>query len=80
MGFSSKACMGPKQVAIANEVFRYDEDAIIRAKHIKEAFEQQSAQGNNGFMDEKYGFIDEPIYRDALLVLQGCCTLTTPKI
>jgi len=69
MGFSSKACMGPKQVAIANEVFRYDEDAIIRAKHIKEAFEQQSAQGNNGFMDEKYGFIDEPIYRDALLVL-----------
>ena len=70
MGSTSKACMGPKQVAIANEVFRYDEDAIIRAKYIKELFEQQSALGNNGFMDERYGFIDEPIYRDALLVLK----------
>jgi len=70
MGFTSKACMGPKQVAIANEVFRYDEDAIMRAKYIKELFEQQSALGNNGFMDERYGFIDEPIYRDALLVLK----------
>jgi len=71
MGFTSKACMGPKQVAIANKVFNYNEDAIIRAKHIKEAFERESAQGNNGFMDAKYGFIDEPIYRDALLVLKS---------
>jgi len=69
MGFTSKACMGPKQVAIANEVFNDDKDAMIRAKYIKEAFEQQSAQGINGFMDDKYGFIDEPIYKDALLVL-----------
>jgi len=70
MGFTSKACMGPKQVGIANEVFNDDKDAIIRAKYIKEAFEQQSAQGINGFMDDKYGFIDEPIYRDALLILK----------
>lgn len=70
MGFSSKACMGPKQVAIANEIFNHHEDAIIRAKHIKKAFERESAQNNHGFMNEKYGFIDEPIYRDALLVLK----------
>jgi len=69
MGFTSKACMGPKQVAIANEVFGNDEDAITRAKHIKEIFEQQSAKGIHGFMDDKYGFIDEPIYKDALLTL-----------
>ena len=25
----------------------------------------------NGFMDEQYGFIDEPIYRDALLILNN---------
>jgi len=71
VGFTSKACMGPKQVAIANEVFALDEEAYIRAKHIKEVFETHAKQGINGFMDDKYGFIDEPIYRDALLLLQN---------
>ena len=71
MGLTSKACMGPKQVAIANAIFNTDEDALLRAKHIKDVFERESAKGNNGFMDETYGFIDEPIYRDALLVLQN---------
>jgi len=69
MGFESKACMGPKQVAIANEVFGVDTAALERAQHIKKRFEEESAQNNHGFMDEKYGFIDEPIYRDALLIL-----------
>ena len=69
MGFTTKACMGPAQVAIANEVFGVDEEAIHRAKVIKEAFESSSAKGENGFMHEEFGFIDEPIYRDALLVL-----------
>jgi len=71
MGFTSKACMGPKQVAIANEVFALEKEAYLRAKHIKEVFEVHVKQGINGFMDENYGFIDEPIYRDALLVLGG---------
>lgn len=69
MGFISKACMGPKQVAIANAVFTTDKDALVRAKYIKEAFERESANNNNGFMDETYGFIDEPIYKDSLLIL-----------
>lgn len=69
MGFTTKACMGPLQVEIANEVFSVEKNEIVRAKHIKEAFETSSAKGENGFMDEDYGFIDEPIYRDALLVL-----------
>ena len=75
MGYNSKACMGPKQVAIANEVFGLDRLALERAIHIKKRFEEESAQNNHGFMDEKYGFIDEPIYRDALLVLSGENTL-----
>ena len=71
MGFESKACMGPKQVAIANEVFGVSADALARAKHIKARFETEAARGNNGFMDDRYGiFIDEPIYRDALLTLE----------
>ena len=71
MGFESKACMGPKQVQIANSIFiinKYEEE---RARHIKEAFEAHAAQGINGFMDDSYGFIDEPIYRDSLLILNN---------
>lgn len=71
MGFETKACMGPKQVQIANKVFGINKYEIERALYIKEAFETNSAQGINGFMDEKYGFIDEPIYRDSLLILNN---------
>jgi len=71
MGFESKACMGPKQVAIANDIFTLNSYEYQRALHIKTVFEQNAAQNINGFMDEKYGFIDEPIYRDALLVLNN---------
>jgi len=69
MGFTTKACMGPLQVQIANEVFAIENEALIRANHIKRVFEKSTKNGENGFMDIKYGFIDEPIYRDALLVL-----------
>ena len=62
--------MGPKQVAIANEVFSVDQYELKRAMHIKTAFETHSAQNNHGFMDDTYGFIDEPIYKDALLTLK----------
>ncbi len=71
MGFSSKACMGPAQVDIANSIFGVSKDEIERAKHIKKVFEDSSSINENGFMDTKYGFIDEPIYKDALLVLDS---------
>ena len=71
MGFESKACMGPKQVEIANKTFGVSKLDIDRALHIKSVFETQSSQNNTGFMDDKYGFIDEPIYRDSLLILNN---------
>lgn len=71
MGFETKACMGPKQVEIANAVFSINKYEIERALHIKASFEANSKQGINGFMDDKYGFIDEPIYRDSLLILNN---------
>jgi len=71
LGFASKACMGPKQVDIANEVFSINKYEIERARHIKASFESHETQGVNGFMDDKYGFIDEPIYRDSLLILNN---------
>ncbi len=69
MGYSGKSCLGPKQVEIANEVFAKDADAIKRAKEIKELFEKMVKKGESGFMHPSYGFIDEPIYKDALLTL-----------
>jgi len=71
MGFESKACMGPKQVEVANKIFGISEYELVRAKEIKESFESSSKKGENGFMHPKYGFIDEPIYKDALLVLDS---------
>jgi citrate lyase subunit beta/citryl-CoA lyase len=71
MGFETKACMGPKQVEIANKIFSINKYEIERALHIKAAFETNSSKGINGFMDDKYGFIDEPIYRDSLLILNN---------
>ena len=66
MGFRSKACMGPAQVEIANEIFGASEEEIADAEEICRLFEESGAKGINGFMHEKYGFIDEPIYKDAL--------------
>ncbi|MDD3775115.1 MAG: aldolase/citrate lyase family protein [Sulfurovaceae bacterium] len=71
LGFTSKACMGPKQAIIANEVFGLDDEQIKRAKYIKEVFELNSSKGIHGFMDDRYGFIDEPIYKDALNILKN---------
>ena len=70
MGFESKACMGPKQVQIANKIFGITKNELERARHIKKVFEANAAKGLNGFMDEEYGFIDEPVYRDSLLILK----------
>ncbi len=71
MGFESKACMGPAQVAIANKIFGPDPEAIQHAQEIVKRFEEASQRNVHGFLDEEYGFIDEPIYRDALNTLES---------
>ncbi len=70
MGFGGKQCLGPLQVQEANKIFSVTEEDIKKARYIVEVFEKNSEKGINGFMDEKYGFIDEPIYKDALLILR----------
>ena len=67
MGYEAKACITPDQVKVVNRIFLWDRQ---KALYIKERFERMSAQGVTGFVDEKYGFIDEPIYKDALNVLK----------
>ena len=70
MGYTAKSCLGPAQVTIANEIFTVLDAEIERAKYIKERFEEMAEEYVSGFMDAQYGFIDEPIYKDALLTLE----------
>ena len=71
LGFNSKACMGPAQVEVANKIFTANELELKRAKEIVAAFKENSSIGVNGFMHPEYGFIDEPIYKDALNILES---------
>ena len=70
MGFSAKGCVSPSQAKEVMECFEIQDREIQRAKDIIELFENMKAQGITGFADKKYGFIDEPIYKGALKVIQ----------
>ena len=69
MGYDSKGCISPKQVELVNEVFVDEEEQIKRAQIIVKLFEMHQEQGITGFVDDEYGFIDEPIYKGALALL-----------
>jgi citrate lyase subunit beta/citryl-CoA lyase len=70
MGFSAKACISPKQVALVKRVFVNKEEELQRARVIVKLFEMHQEEGITGFVDEEYGFIDEPIYKGALKLLE----------
>jgi len=67
---NAKVAISPTQVDIINKCFKTDEKDIQKAKYIKKIFEKNKQNGISGFVDKKYGFIDEPIYKDALLLLR----------
>jgi citrate lyase subunit beta/citryl-CoA lyase len=69
MGFRSKGCISPAQVGIVNEIFEIDAHMIDRAKKIVALFQEQQSKGITGFSDDILGFIDEPIYKGALALL-----------
>ena len=71
MGYSAKGCLSPQQVAAVNETFRDTEAELKRAKIIVKLFEMHRDEGVTGFSDEEYGFIDEPIYKGALKLLES---------
>jgi len=69
MGYDAKGCISPAQVLQVNKVFIDEEKEIQRAKVIIKLFEMHKEQGITGFVDDEYGFIDEPIYKGALVLL-----------
>ena len=70
MGFDAKGCISPTQVELIHEVFGHSEAEIKRCREIVKLFEDHSMRGVSGFVDERYGFIDEPIYKGAISVLK----------
>ena len=70
MGYDSKGCISPMQVTLANEKFVNEETQLNRARIIVKLFEMHRDEGITGFVDEEYGFIDEPIYKGALALLE----------
>ena len=71
MGYNAKGCISPKQVELVNEHFTDKEEEIKRAKIIVKLFEMHRDEGTTGFVDDEYGFIDEPVYKGALKLLDS---------
>jgi citrate lyase subunit beta/citryl-CoA lyase len=70
MGYDAKGCISPTQVTEVNRVFINEEKELKRAKIIVKLFEVHKKEGITGFVDDEYGFIDEPIYKGALAQLK----------
>lgn len=71
IGLDAKGCITPDQVQLTHEIFGVSESEKQRCRTIVKLFEEHKAQGITGFVDERYGFIDEPIYKGALAVLKN---------
>lgn len=72
IGFDAKGCISPAQVGLIHEIFGHSEVEIERCREIVKLFEEHSVRGVSGFVDDRYGFIDEPIYKGAISVLNSC--------
>lgn len=70
IGLDAKGCITPDQVNAVHEVFGVSDSEIQRCETIVRLFEDNEAKGITGFVDERYGFIDEPIYKGALAVVK----------
>ena len=71
MGYKSKGCISPDQVRLADKIFLDNTQEIEKANKIIKLFESQRKMGITGFTDAELGFIDEPIYKGALNLLEN---------
>lgn len=75
IGFDAKGCISPDQVKLIHNVFGISDAELERCSEIVRLFEENVSKGISGFVDERYGFIDEPIYKGALAVVSSLdCT------
>ena len=66
MGYDAKGCISPSQVKMVERVFNINKYEIEKAREIVTLFEANAKESVTGFSHDNYGFIDEPIYKDAL--------------
>ncbi|MGM0622414.1 MAG: HpcH/HpaI aldolase/citrate lyase family protein [Campylobacterota bacterium] len=66
LGYDAKSCISPQQVAIANSTYKVSDAMYEKAKKIVKLYEQHQKLGVVGFDAKELGFIDAPIYKDAL--------------
>lgn len=71
MGYSAKGCLSPNQVPLVNKILVDDVAQLERAHVIVKLFEMNRDIGITGFVDDEYGFIDEPIYKGALALIEA---------
>lgn len=71
MGYTASSCISPTQAQIVNQILSEDEKEIEKAKYIVKIFEENRINGITGFVDEKFGFVDEPIYKNAKQILKN---------
>ena len=60
---------------LTHKVFGFSDAEIQAAKYIVSLFEAKREEGITGFSDETYGFIDEPIYKGALIIVNNTAKL-----
>lgn len=71
MGYEAKGCISPAQADLVHQIFGHNHTELSRAREIVSLFEEHAARGITGFDHERYGFVDEPIYKGALAVLNS---------
>ena len=69
IGFDAKGCITPTQAEYINEIFCYDPKEVARAREIVREYELYGKE-SGGFVHKEYGFVDEPVYKAALRVLE----------
>lgn len=69
MGFDGVWCIHPRQVEIANAVFKLSENELSQARKIVAAFELASATGS-GAVNVDGAMVDLPVYQRALDLLR----------
>ncbi|MDD5157073.1 aldolase/citrate lyase family protein [Sulfurimonas sp.] len=70
MGYTTKGCISPAQAELVNQAFVDEAKQIQRAHAIVKLFELHRDEGITGFSDEEFGFVDEPIYKGALALIE----------
>lgn len=70
MGFRARAAIHPAQVAVINEVFRPDPEAVARARALVDAYEAAVARGEGVVVGEDGEMIDLAVVRPARALLE----------